>query len=308
MKWIAARVRFNAENRQQATDLISEAFYNLGVKGVVVDDPEQEPEEGWADQIEARPDADSVTGYFPDNESLHRQCDRLEKELQRLEAIHSLNHIIEYQKIDEQDWAESWKEYFYPEKVGDKIVVKPTWREYEKKSDEIVIEIDPGMAFGTGTHPTTSLSIRMLETYVNPGSSFLDVGTGSGILMVSAAKLGAGRIRGVDVDEEAVRIARENLLLNHIEPDRFEVGSGDLTAGVDETFDIVAANILSNVIIVLLDHVRSVLKPGGLFICSGIIRENMDKVLRKMESVGLNVMEVRHLESWVAVCGKIRSR
>jgi ribosomal protein L11 methyltransferase len=126
---------------------------------------------------------------------------------------------VTYARIDEQDWAEAWKAYFWPEKITDLIVVKPSWREYPAEPQEIVLEIDPGMAFGTGTHPTTSLCIRMIQTHLKPGDAFLDVGTGSGILMIAAAKLGAGTVCGVDNDEVAVTVAEKNLLANHI--DRF---------------------------------------------------------------------------------------
>ncbi|MDD2389880.1 MAG: 50S ribosomal protein L11 methyltransferase [Desulfobacterales bacterium] len=304
MKWIEAQVIFDSGDKQLAVDLISEAFYNLGVKGVVVADPELEPEEGWADQIETRAEKDSVTGYFPDSDASCDKCRRLEQALRQLEADQDLCCRIEYRKIEEEDWANSWKEYFRPEKVGERIVVKPTWREYFPREEEIVIEIDPGMAFGTGTHPTTSLCVQMLETYVTPDVSFLDIGTGSGILMVAAAKLGAEKVHGVDMDEVAVQVARKNLELNQIRPDQFTVAHGDLVTGVEETFDIAAANILSHVIITLLDSVAMVLNPGGLLICSGIIEEHRDSVLLKMMSCGFEILDVRSKDSWVAICAR----
>lgn len=304
MKWIEAQVVFDSDQTQLAVDLISDVFYELGVKGVVVADPDLEPEDGWADQVEFRAQQHSVTGYFPVNEAFRDKRRHLEQALRRIETDHGIGHRIEYREIEDQDWAQSWKEYFWPEKIGERIVVKPTWREYVPAEDDIVIEIDPGMAFGTGTHPTTALCIRMLETYISPGLSFLDIGTGSGILMIAAAKLGAAKVSGVDMDEMAVQVARENLELNRISPDCGHVTHGDLVTGVKETFDVAAANILSNVIIALLDSVAAVLKPGSLLICSGIIEENRDKVLEKMQSCGFEILDIRSKDSWVAICGR----
>ena len=160
------------------------------------------------------------------------------------------------------------------------------------------------MAFGTGTHPTTSLCIRLLEARLLPGQRFLDVGTGSGILMIAAGKLGAGPMVGVDRDGVAVAVARENLRKNGIGEGAAVVRSGDLLDGVDRTIDVVTANILSEVILVLLDDIRRVLVPGGILICSGIISGNRDKVTEKMAALGFEILEVREKEGWVAVAGR----
>lgn len=306
MKWIEAKVVFDSDNKQLAADLISNVFYDFGLQGVMVDDPEAEPGEGWGEDAEKQPDQDAVTGYFPENSETDHRCRILEKELAILKEKQGIASTILYRQIDEEDWAESWKAYFWPEKISDKIVVRPTWREYAPGPDEIVVKIDPGMAFGTGTHPTSSLCVGMIERHLRPGDSFLDVGTGSGILMIAAAKLGAGMVWGIDIDDVAVEIARKNVSLNGIAPEKFKVLGGNLVDTVDKRFDVVVANILSDVIMTLLDSIPTVLVEEGTFICSGIIEKNRDSVLGKMHRLGFEVMEVRTKEKWVSIASQLK--
>jgi len=220
MKWIEAKVIFEFVDRQLAVDLISNLFHDFGLQGVVIEDPEIVPGEDWAVGVPDLPQQHAVIGYFPENEKSAKQIRIIEEKLKKLEKEIGIASRTFYARIDEADWSESWKAYFWPEKIGAAIVVKPTWREYTRTDDETVLEIDPGMAFGTGTHPTTALCIELIETYLQKGDSFLDVGTGSGILMVAAAKLGAARVRGVDNDEEAVKIARQNMRQNGLKQKR----------------------------------------------------------------------------------------
>ena len=169
----------------------------------------------------------------------------------------------------------------------------------------MIIEIDPGMAFGTGTHPTTALCVRMIQKYLKPGDAFLDVGTGSGILMVAAARLGASKLFGTDSDSVACEIAGQNLLLNRVDPGRFCVKTGNLVDAVTGTFQLISANILSEVVLVLLDDVKPVLAPGGILICSGIIEANQDKVIDKMKATGFRILEVQSKDGWVAIAGEV---
>ncbi len=305
MKWTEAKIIYDFHDKQLAADLISDIFYDLGLKGVVVGDPDAEPEEGWGDGVEKSTDDYSVTGYFPKNEQTEKKCRILENELKRLRNENKITGRVVYREIDEEDWAESWKAYFWPEKITENIVVRPTWREYKPGLNETVLEIDPGMAFGTGTHPTTALCISMIEKYLEPGNSFLDIGTGSGILMIAAEKLGAEKIWGTDTDEVAVEIAEKNLLLNKIKPEKFKVINSHLANPVEEQFDIVAANILSEVIIVLLNDVRKVLADKGIFICSGIIKRTRDAVVQKMTDLGFEILEIWEKEEWVSIAARI---
>jgi ribosomal protein L11 methyltransferase len=306
MNYIEARVTFDCSNPETAADLIAGIFFDFDLQGVVVEDPGLEPEEEWAEDALARPAAHAVVGYLPEDERLDRRRLQLEEELGRLGNHIALVYRLSYRQVDEQDWAESWKAFFWPQKIGERIVVKPSWRDYSRGPGEIVLELDPGMAFGTGTHPTTALCVQLIERHLNPGDSFLDIGTGSGILMLAAAKLGAGRLCGGDRDEMAVRVAAENLRRNGVEPRRVCLAQGALAAPFRGRFDVVAANILTNVVIELLGDLARLLKPGGVFICSGIIDQNRDLVADKMRSMGFEPVEIRQKEGWVAMVGRYK--
>jgi len=304
MKWIEIKVIFEADNTQLAVDLIADIFYDLGLQGIVEEDPDEEPEEGWGDGATLKPAHHAIIGYIPENEKADERCRALADGLRQLEQQTGMRCRTVSRELEEEDWAESWKAFFWPERVGRRIVVKPTWRTYRPDPGDLVLEIDPGMAFGTGTHPTTSLCIRMIETFLRSGDRFLDVGTGSGILMLTAAKLGAGKLVGVDNDEVAVSVARENLVRNGIRTGEFELKSGNLVDEVQGTFNLVTANILSEVILVLLDPVLAVMASGSTLICSGIIEANRDKVAAKMKALGLEIIEVREQDGWVAIAAQ----
>ncbi|MEE9497307.1 MAG: 50S ribosomal protein L11 methyltransferase [Desulfobacterales bacterium] len=166
--------------------------------------------------------------------------------------------------------------------------------------------MDPGMAFGTGTHPTTALCITMIEKYLSSGDSFLDVGTGSGILMIAAAKLGAGRLCGIDKDEVAIEVAAQNLELNNVNPQLFRLTTGNLVADINELYSFIAANIFTHVILELLPDIPRLLKVGGIFVCSGIIRENKNSVLAAMEDLEFEILETAVKEEWVAIVGRLK--
>ena len=296
---------FECTSKELATDLISNIFYDLGLKGVVVEDPDIKPVEKWENTDAIRQDDIAVTGYIPENKQSRKNLKLIKEKLIGLEKKCGIFSKSICRTIDEQDWSESWKEFFHPIKITKKIVIKPSWQDYDANFDDIVIEIDPGMAFGTGTHPTTALCISMIAKYMKKGDKFLDIGTGSGILMITAARLGAQKVCGIDNDELAIDIAEKNLLLNGIENKNFKVMTGNLTDKVDEKFDFVAANILTETIMVLLDTVKSVLKKKSVFICSGIIEKNKDKVVEKMIASGFEVIEIREKEEWVSLAGAL---
>lgn len=283
MKWIACKVVFEGKIPVLIEDLVAAAFADEGIAGVAIDQPDLEPEEGWGDDALPRPEHHAVTGYLPKGKEADEKIERLEGRLTDLAGEGVFRFRIQRAEIDEEDWAESWKVFFWPEKIGNRIVIKPTWREYEKNEGDLVLEMDPGMAFGTGTHPTTSLCIRMIEKYVRPGDSVLDVGTGSGILLLAAGALGAGRLVGVDHDPVALGVAGENLGRNGFSPDTYELLPGNLAEKVQEPFDLVAANILAEVVVELIPDIRRVLKPSGILILSGIIEEKMPQVLAALE-------------------------
>ena len=307
MQWVEAKITFSSEDESLSAELISSLFQDLDITGVVVEDPHLEPIEGWGDNAVPLPAEPAVTGYMAADQRLEKRCLDLERALSDLAARQPLQYTIKYQRLDEEDWAESWKDFFFPEQITSTMVVKPTWREHTPEPGQQVIEIDPGMAFGTGTHPTTALCIELLEKKVRSGHAILDVGTGSGILLIAAAKLGATQLTGVDLDPVAVEVAEANLRLNGIPEEQFNLSCGNLTETVDGLFDGVVANILADVIVDLLDHLAPLLKPGGWLICSGIIQAYRDRVARKMAACGFRVEEVQERGDWVALAGRLEN-
>lgn len=304
MYWIETKVTFTTAAVEQVVELIADLFYTLGAQGVVVDDPDLEPEEGWGADAVPRPELPAVTAYLPaDARSEDRQA-ALALGLVQLKRSHDVHYTVTSRRIDEQDWAESWKAFFWPEKITASIVVKPTWRDYRAQPGDTVVEIDPGMAFGTGTHPTTALCVQLLESHLRRGDTVLDVGTGSGILLVTAAKLGAAAGLGVDIDPVAVAVARENLVLNKIDAARFAVREGVMTQAAGRLYDVVVANILAEVVLDLLDDIRRVLVRGGVLICSGIIETGRAAVECGMARQGLHLVERLQRREWVALCGR----
>jgi ribosomal protein L11 methyltransferase len=308
MKWIEARVVFDADDNPLAGELIASLFFEFDLQGVVEEDPAIEPTEDWAEDSIGRAEQHAVIGYFPKDRQAKKRCRVLEEKLAVLKAHSALLYRVSYKELDEEDWAESWKVFFEPQKVGEKIVVKPTWCEYEADPDDIILELDPGMAFGTGTHPTTTLCIRLIEKYLHKGDSVLDIGTGSGILMLAAARLGAGFVCGLDKNEMAVKIAETNLRLNRIAPQRFSVKEGHLVAGIEERYDLVVANILTQVIYNLLEDIERILNDKAIFICSGILEQNENLVIARMKTIGFDILDLCIKDQWVAIAGRYTKR
>ncbi len=307
MEWIEAKIEFDIAADAAAEELIADVFYAFGVRGVVVEDPETEvPPDALMDE-DVRAPVNSVSGYFPAKTFDQSRRRAFEQAVVALAGRLAMDHRVLYRSLAEEDWAESWKAFFWPEKVSSRFVVKPTWRSYTPRSGEIVIDIDPGMAFGTGGHPSTALCLELMERLLAPGDRFLDVGTGSGILMVAAAHLGAAVLHGVDNDPLVVEIARKNLRRNHVTADRWRVWTGDLAREVEGGYTFVAANIYAAVIINLLDHLKPVMAPGGRFICSGITADQGDAVREALQAAGFDIVAVEERETWLAMaarCGR----
>jgi ribosomal protein L11 methyltransferase len=306
MEWIEAKVEFDIAADVAAEELIADVFYTFGVRGVAVEDPETEvPPDALMDE-DVRPPINSVSGYFTARgfDQIRRRA--FEQAVAALAGRLAMKHRVLYRSLAEEDWAESWKAFFWPEKVSAHFVVKPTWRDYAPRPGEIVIDIDPGMAFGTGSHPSTALCLGLMERLLAPGDRFLDVGTGSGILMVAAAHLEAAVLHGVDNDPLAVEIARQNLRRNRVAAERWQVWAGDLAREAGGGYTFVAANIYAAVIVNLLDHLGGVMAPGGRFICSGITADQGDLVQTALQAAGFEVLAVDERETWLAMAARRR--
>ena len=212
---------------------------------------------------------------------------------------------VESSLVSDEDWKDLWKQYFKPSRITDHIVVKPSWENYEQEESDRIIEIDPGMAFGTGTHPTTKMCIRQLERYIeNPQDTVLDLGCGSGILSMAAALCGSSRVRGVDIDPDAVTASVENVKKNHLE-NEIEILQGDVTEGLGFQADIIVANLIADLIIRLTGDIARHLTGKKIFISSGILSEKKETVTDALEKSGFAVLEILEEEGWCAIAARL---
>ena len=309
--WIEVRV----STKSEALEAVEGIFYMLDCKGVAVEDPEDVlgREQGpltwdFADinVLEHKGKCAMVKAYFAEEDNMDEVIAYVNEKLDEIRklGIDVGEGKIECETMHEEDWANNWKKYYKPTKVGEKIVVKPIWEEYEPKAEELVIELDPGMAFGTGEHETTRMCIQALEKYVSKDSIVFDVGCGSGILSIAAALLGAKKAVGVDLDPVAVESANENLKFNKL--DNIEILHGNLLDVIDGKADIVVANIIAEVICILTGDVSKALNKGRYFITSGIIHDRVDMVLNKLEECGFEVVKVNKDGEWNCIIAKLK--
>ena len=305
MNWMEIVV----QTSHTATEAVADIFQEYGSGGVVIEDPKLLNfyiNSGLWDctDLQTVEEADIVTikTYFPINEQLKTTLSEIKTALTELEqrVPNSVQGDFLYREVNEEDWSTSWKQYFHPIRVGNKIIIKPTWEDYQAQEGDLVIELDPGMAFGTGTHHTTNLCIEKLEELDLNHKLVFDVGAGSGILSLVSAKLGAGRVVAIELDKVAVKVAKENIVLNNL-TDKVIVKEGDLLTVVNEQADVIVANIVAKVIIGLLPDVPKKLKLDGLFLASGIISEHVDAVCQKAREVGLHVIEIKEKGDWVMI-------
>ena len=316
MKYIEVKIKTS----KSGIDPVLAALMNIGINDAMIDDPDEilamiaspGPSE-WYDESQI-PDLSmiepAVTVFFADDEEGRSKSNDVRKAIEELAksvaegrygAEADLGELSVSAKVeDDVLWRDKWKEYFKPTKLSNNIVVKPTWCEYEPSEEDIVIEIDPGMAFGTGTHETTMLCIRMIEKYMSDGYKVLDVGSGSGILSIAAAKLGASDVLGIDIDEDAVRVSNENYELNDVS-DRAKAIVGDLTVGVDYKANIVVANLLADIVMRLSKDVTRHLEEKGIFITSGILTEKSEAVEKCMIECGFEIVEKAILGEWCSI-------
>lgn len=298
----------------QGAETVSNMLMDLGAMGTQILDRADLPDPSkptnmWElmDQsvIDAMPEDVEVKVWFETNEQLRPTLEKMQENLEALKnsGLEMGTLTVSSQEVESKDWSECWKQFYKPFRLGAHLVIKPSWENWEPEDGDIIIELDPGMAFGTGTHETTAMCTEMIEQYYH-GGKMLDVGTGSGILAIAAAKLGAKDVVAVDIDPDAVRVAKENVERCGVK-DAIDVRQGDLLQGLNEVFDFAVANILAPVICMLAAPLKNHLVKGSLFICSGIIAEAEQDVRNALTAAGYELLEVRHKGDWVAIASRV---
>nr|WP_243881138.1 50S ribosomal protein L11 methyltransferase [Rummeliibacillus suwonensis] len=298
----------------EAVEPISNILHEAGASGVVIEDSEdlcKVRENEFGEIYELDPSDFPVDGviikaYLPVTSFLGETVEEIKLAITNLVNfdINIGANEVSISEVNEEEWATAWKKYYHPVKISNRFTIVPTWEIYKPvDSDELIIELDPGMAFGTGTHPTTVMSLQALEKYMTEDSTVIDVGTGSGVLAIGAAMLGAQHVHALDLDEVAVRSAKLNVKLNKVQ-DHVEVVQGNLLDTVKEPAEIVVANILAEIIMTFIDDAYRLVRPNGYFIASGIIETKKEEVKTALEKAGFVIEEVMMMEDWVTIISR----
>lgn len=307
-------IEITIHTTNEASEIIESILLDYGSTGVAIEDPttlEENLHDDFGTIIELNPNdfpdvGVVVKGYINELNFDDETFNNFKEEINALaKNINIGDHFkIETTIIKDSDWENSWKDYFDILNIGEKFVIVPTWKEYNNDENKFVINIDPGMAFGTGGHETTSLCIKNLEKYVKPHDNVIDVGTGSGILTIATSYLTDGVLKAVDLDNLAVDVARENFALNNLDT-RVETEQASLLTKETNKYNVIVANILAHIIELMIDDAYNLLEDGGYFITSGIIAEKKDELLNKMLERGFKLVEETSENDWYSfVCTK----
>jgi ribosomal protein L11 methyltransferase len=305
MNWVEIKVKTTTE----AIEAVSNIFYEAGVAGVVIEDPKiylrpHDPDRwDYLDIPEGLNfEVAQVTGYLVEDSSLAERTQVIRDRIRQLPSygLDIGKGEVALTTISEADWDKAWKKYYKPTHIGNNIVIKPSWEVYMPTAHEVVIELDPGMAFGTGTHETTMLCLEILEEYIKKDMIVIDVGCGSGILSIACGKLGAKQVLAIDKDENAVRIAQENIKRNNLDT-HIQAVKGDKLADINIKADIIVANIIADVVIDLTKDVALYLQDNGIFIASGIIKDRKLSVIEALGKNGFDVIRQFEKGEWVAL-------
>lgn len=306
MEWLELIVHTTTEGTDPVSDILMEA----GASGTMIEDradiPDPDKPHGIWEIIDPKllenmPEDVLVHAWFEENPSLPSLVESLRNRLSEMgRSAQNFGSLqLELRSVNDQSWTDVWKKYFKPFYAADHLVVKPTWEPFDPAPGDRVIEIDPGMAFGSGTHETTGMCLSMLEEVISGGEEIIDVGTGSGILAIGAALLGAGRVLATDIDPDAVRVAAENVRNNHVDH-IVSVTQGNLLDHVSTVCDICVANIISDVIISFAAPLMPHIRPGGLFLCSGIVSVRADEVAQALTDAGYEILRKQTRGEWTA--------
>ena len=319
MKWTELTI----STTEESIEMVSNFLHEIGAGGVSIEESgtlnkERDTSLGqWYElPLNDIPEGRAVIkGYFYEDTNIETVIEELRPRIDELPEfdISIDDYTISHIAVDDEDWANAWKQYFKPIRVSDRLTIKPTWEDYTAAEGEQIIELDPGMAFGTGTHPTTALCLRTLESVIRGGEEVIDVGTGFGILAIGAIRLGAKKVLALDLDPVAVSAAGENSRLNELS-EHIQVELSDLlgvlssvsekSVNVTLPVDLVVANILAEIILLFVDDVYAALKPGGTYIASGIYKNKEEEVAAGLEASGFVIIDRTRDQDWIAFVAK----
>lgn len=320
MDWIKVTIFTTSEGIEP----ISGRLYQLGINGIEIDDEKdfkdflENNKQYWDyvddELIKEKEGETRVSVYVSDNLAGHEMLIAIKSTLSELKELDTNNEFgrleIESSILNEEDWANNWKNYFHPIEIGNKILIKPEWEELSDNNGKIVFNVNPGMTFGTGSHYTTQLCIESLEKYIMPGSKMLDLGCGSGILSIISLLLGADDAVAVDIDPNAVDIAYQNADRNHVDKSKYHVFSGNILTdknlqnSIKGKYDVIAANIVADVIIGLASNVREYMADNGVFITSGIIIDRLNDVKAALIQNGFQIIDIKQRKDWISIICK----
>ena len=304
MKWIKVRVDYFSDNLEETKAKLVNMFNEIGINQVEVIDYFSENKLDYNANFSSKNDVWSIIGYVVDNRFANTKLNIIFNNLKEfMENENDFMHEIFTAKCNDEDWQDEWKKYFHTVNITDNIVIKPSWDKYEPSDNEIVVEIDPGLAFGTGTHETTSLCVEFLEKYSQDKKKLLDIGCGSGILMLIGKKLGVEKVVGIDIDEKVNDVVLENFSKNGIN-NNFQVIIGNLVDDVSEKYDLVVSNILVDVLEKLLEDIEKILEKGATVIFSGILNEKEEAFVKKAKNYNLKQIDRREKNNWVSLVFK----
>ena len=304
MNWIKVKVDYVSDNLEETKVKLINMFDEIGIKQIEVIDYFSENELDYNANFSIKNDVWSIIGYIVDNRFANTKLNIIFNNLKEFQNENTeFMYEIYTAKCNDEDWQDEWKKYFHTVNITNNIVIKPSWDEYEPESNEIVIEIDPGLAFGTGTHETTSLCVEFLEKYAKGKEKLLDIGCGSGILMLIGKKLGVKKVIGIDIDEKVRDVVLENFSKNGINND-FEVIIGNLVDDVNGKYNLVVSNILVDVLEKLLEDIEKILEKGATVIFSGILNEKEEAFVKKAENYNLKQIDRREKNNWVSLVFK----
>lgn len=307
MKWNEVKV----ETASEAVEAVSNILMEAGASGVAIEDAldvVNYQEDAYGEIVDRKAITELMEGaivkaYFPETTFLPEILPFIKETINKLPeyGLAIGKNVVSVSEVSDTDWATAWKKYYHPVRISRYLTIVPSWQEYTPTAaDEKIITLDPGMAFGTGTHPTTRLTLQALEVVLRGGETVLDVGTGSGVLSIASKYLGAKQVFAYDLDDVAVRSAQENMDLNPIAAD-VAVSANDLLQGVTEEADVIVANILADIIVLMVPDAYRLLKPEGRLIVSGIIEDKKDMVLAAMTEQGFEVDQLFQQKDWYAI-------